>query len=290
VDKIKNKFPKVKLIELYENIGFGKANNMAIFAAYHNGAQHVLLLNQDASISCDNLVELVQIQKRYSGFFVLSPLHLGSPGLLDYWFTKNISASDSMISILSDCFIRKKAQRIYEVSFVNAAIWLVSRKCIETIGLFNPIFMHYGEDINYTDRISSHGGKIGIVPNLLAKHPRKQVTASKFKNNFIDALKIKGIILSRLSRANQPLGFNMFSAASFILFFQFDERLSFVRQAAIRCKLLLFVMINLRQILRNNKESRKGKFSFFDSACKDCKKHIHHSNVSIHGLNLKLDP
>ena len=66
--------------------------------------------------------------------------------------------------------LKKLSDDIYTVDFVNAAVWLLSRKCLEVVGGFNPSFFHYGEDGNYKDRIYFLDGKIGIVPGAVAYH------------------------------------------------------------------------------------------------------------------------
>jgi GT2 family glycosyltransferase len=62
---------------------------------------------------------------------------------------------------------------VYEVPFVNAAGWLLSKKCLETVGGFDPVFFHYGEDDNYCQRVLFHGLKIGVTPQTFLKHDRE---------------------------------------------------------------------------------------------------------------------
>jgi hypothetical protein len=41
---------------------------------------------------------------------------------------------------------------VYDVGFVNAAAWLVTRECLEKVGGFSPSFFHYGEDASTNNR------------------------------------------------------------------------------------------------------------------------------------------
>ena len=50
--------------------------------------------------------------------------------------------------------------RIIQIDFVNAALWLVTRECIKHVGLFDPIFPHYGEDNNFAQRAIHKGLKL----------------------------------------------------------------------------------------------------------------------------------
>ena len=62
--------------------------------------------------------------------------------------------------------------RIYDVPFVMAAHWLISRRCVETVGGFSPAFRHYGEDDNYIHRAVYHGFKVGFCGGVHAVHDR----------------------------------------------------------------------------------------------------------------------
>ena len=53
-----------------------------------------------------------------------------------------------------------------------AAHWLITRKCIDTVGGFSPSFYHYGEDNNYIHRTNYWKLKVGIVPSAKAVHDR----------------------------------------------------------------------------------------------------------------------
>ena len=54
--------------------------------------------------------------------------------------------------------------------FINAAAWLIHKKVFETVGGFDPIFHHYGEDNNYCQRVNFHNYKIGVVPEAHIFH------------------------------------------------------------------------------------------------------------------------
>ncbi|HET6560037.1 MAG TPA: hypothetical protein VFG54_22105, partial [Prolixibacteraceae bacterium] len=77
-----------------------------------------------------------------------------------------------------------------EVRFVNAALWLMSRRCIETVGLFAPIFDHYGEDQNYAHRCKFHKFKMGVYLKAIGYHEREQVPVRE-KNTSVKKLLVR---------------------------------------------------------------------------------------------------
>lgn len=171
-------FPKIQLIQSAENLGFGKANNLGIQKAIELGADYVFLLNQDTWVFPETISNLVQVAETNEQYGIISPLHYsGDEVHLDesfetYWKRKTKSISDN----------------VDEVPFVNAAAWLLSKKTIEKVGYFEPLFQHYGEDRNYTDRILFHQYKTVVVKNAKICHDRiitrnfkKDCTQAKFR-------------------------------------------------------------------------------------------------------------
>ncbi|MEN8226430.1 MAG: glycosyltransferase family 2 protein, partial [Bacteroidota bacterium] len=110
--------------------------------------------------------------KDHNEYGILSPLHLNGNGdKLDGGFA-NYAGPEYTDGLLSDLSLSKVSD-VYESRFVNAAAWLVSKKCLETVGGFDPIFFHYGEDYNYCQRVHYHDLKVGIVPAVKIYHDRE---------------------------------------------------------------------------------------------------------------------
>ncbi|MEZ4787337.1 MAG: glycosyltransferase family 2 protein [Flavobacterium haoranii] len=176
--EILKQFSFVEVIQSETNLGFGKANNIGIQKALEQNFDYYFLLNQDTWIESDAIQNLVEIASQNENFGIVSPMHFSPDEIsLDanfemYWNRKTNSISSE----------------IDEVPFINAAAWLLSRKVIEKVGYFEPLFDHYGEDRNYTDRVHYHGFKTVVVKNSRIYHDRiitrsfqKDVKQSKYK-------------------------------------------------------------------------------------------------------------
>ncbi|GAA0747840.1 glycosyltransferase family 2 protein [Gaetbulibacter jejuensis] len=165
-------FTDVELILLDENYGFGKANNIGISYALSKNADYVFLLNQDAYLETQTIEQLIEVHQKTLGYGVLSPIHLNGKGLgLDINFSNYIQKNTSLVY---DALKGHYTALVYDVPFVNAAGWLVPKETFKSIGGFDPIFYHYGEDVNYCQRLLFHGYKIGVVPNVFLLHDREQ--------------------------------------------------------------------------------------------------------------------
>lgn len=171
---IKHKWPQVTIIENSENVGFAAANNIGFKFAFENGADYFFLLNQDAWVEYDTIEKLLNCHSQFNEFGILSPLHLTGDGM---HFDKNFLSylnSGCGRKAIEDFYFSRLEKKIYAVPFVNAAAWLISRKCLKTVGGFDTnLFKHYGEDDNFCNRALYHNFKIGICPNAKAWHDRE---------------------------------------------------------------------------------------------------------------------
>lgn len=153
---IKAQYPEVILKGGDKNLGFAKSNNIGIRYALDNGYDYVFLLNQDAWVEENTLEELVRTFEDNENVGIASPVHLtGDGNSLDFYF-----ASKVPLSYVQDLY-SGNVQKYYCVSESGAAAWMLSRKCIETVGGFDTdLFVHYGEDDNYCQRVLYHGFRI----------------------------------------------------------------------------------------------------------------------------------
>jgi len=171
VEYIKSHFPEIILLQSQVNLGFGQGNNKGIRYALDQDADYVFLLNQDAWIESDTIAGLVKIHQQNTDFGILSPMHLNAEkttiekGLLYYIADYQITTTD----LINDLYF-SKIKDVYESQYINAAAWLLPRQTMETVGGFDPIFFHYGEDDNYIDRVHYHGYMIGLCPLLIISH------------------------------------------------------------------------------------------------------------------------
>jgi GT2 family glycosyltransferase len=188
VPHILKNYPNIELIQQAKNLGFGAANNIGIKHALNQGAAYVFLLNQDAYLQPDTIKKLVNTHQEHKEYGVLSPIHLNGDGAkLDKLFSYRLKQNNDL---MSDLLCSNKLKKIYDISFVNAAAWLLPKQVLETVGGFDPLFFHYGEDDNYCQRVLYHGFKIGVHPNAFVYHDREQ-RAAAVQLNFEEELEYK---------------------------------------------------------------------------------------------------
>lgn len=173
IEHIRRFFPNIELIINRINRGFGYSNNQALQLCLKNNVDYAFLLNQDAWIENGVLEKLIAIHKNNPQYGILSPIHLRGDGdALDMKFAAFVAQSENH-KLISDLYLKRpKMDDIYDVQFVNAAAWLIPKECFENVGGFAPIYHHYGEDMDYANRVLYHGFKIGICPSTIIYHDR----------------------------------------------------------------------------------------------------------------------
>ena len=172
VEYIREHYPEIHLIESKENLGFGRGNNLALKYAYEQNCDYVFLLNQDAWLEDRDAIEkLVDISEKHLDFGIISPMHLSADKKK---VNMGMGYNDRNCSkrMLSDLYCGTMKD-IYETDYVNAAGWLLPRKTLSTLGGFDPLIFHYGEDDDYLNRARYHGLTIGICPGTFIIHDHK---------------------------------------------------------------------------------------------------------------------
>lgn len=169
---IKGVFPKVHIIRTGENLGFAKANNLGLRYALDNGADYVLLLNQDAWFRrTSDLKEMIRISEEHPEYWVLSPLQVyASSGRIERETERHLERSSTPDhDWLSDA-CHGTLQDVYPSEYSCAFCWLLPISTVKKIGGFDPLFYHYGEDDNYQQRVRYHGGKVGLCAKVEVCH------------------------------------------------------------------------------------------------------------------------
>ncbi|NHE56239.1 glycosyltransferase family 2 protein [Cyclobacterium plantarum] len=175
---LKNDFPEAILIELNNNLGFGNANNIGVKYAIENAADYVFLFNQDAYLEPETIGNCFRGFGLQKNIALVSPIHLNGDGsALDIGFQRCI-VEELCPGFLSD-LVLKKTREAYPIYSVNAAAWLLKTEIVNRIGLFSNAFFHYGEDINFQQRLKYFGFKALVVPDAFILHDREERNGEK---------------------------------------------------------------------------------------------------------------
>lgn len=171
VDYIHSHYSEVHIIPSDKNLGFAAANNVGMQYALEHKADYVLLINHDAWFdSSEGLEQMVRIADQHPEYWIISPLQVYASGRIESEAQRHIIRSaTSQYDYMSDAMMGC-VKELYPIEYACAYCWLLPIKTIQTIGGFDPLFYHYGEDDNYQQRVRYHGGKIALCPQVKVVH------------------------------------------------------------------------------------------------------------------------
>ena len=166
----RNRFPGVKFIWNSENLGFSRANNIAVNQA---SGKYILFLNPDTLVPEDCLEKCISFFEQHPEAGALGIKMLdGSGRFLKESKRSYPSPSTSFykLSGLARLFPRSKIFSRYHlgnldenenhvVAVLAGAFMMVPKKIIDTVGSFDEDFFMYGEDIDLSYRIQEAGYK-----------------------------------------------------------------------------------------------------------------------------------
>lgn len=174
VGYFKKKFPKVKIIDSKENIGFGPGNNLGIKAAK---GEYLFFFNSDAYLIDASLSKLLNRSQEINDPGAIAPLILNPdrsiqqsggyfPTLFKIFIWMSFiddlpgGAAFKPFHIDHDSFYEKER----ELDWVTGAAFMVPKKVIDKVGAFDDKIFMYGEDVDLCFRIKKAGFKVLMYP------------------------------------------------------------------------------------------------------------------------------
>lgn len=177
VQLLQTKYPIVELIENETNVGFGRANNQAIPRAR---GRYVLLLNTDAFVAPDTLTKTVTFMDAHPKFGVLGVKLVGADGSLQpscrYFPTPwNLFVQSTGLCqffpatrLVDDMTWDHELER--QCDWVPGCYYLVRREVIDRVGLFDPRYFLYWEEIDHCRAVRQAGWSIVYYPYTEVVH------------------------------------------------------------------------------------------------------------------------
>jgi N-acetylglucosaminyl-diphospho-decaprenol L-rhamnosyltransferase len=195
-EMVRETFPQVRLIVNPTNVGFTKANNVALEICR---GRYLLLLNPDTRVVDDALVRMLDYMEAHPDVGVLGPqLRYGGGSLqssrrrfptlataffestlLHQWFPTNHWAQAYKMADTPDDLVQ-------DVDWVVGACMLVRAEAVGDVGLLDERFFMYSEEMDWCRRIVEAGWRVVYYPEAVVVHyegrSTDQVVASRHVN------------------------------------------------------------------------------------------------------------
>lgn len=161
-----------KVIDMGTNIGFTKANNIGIRYALRDGAEYILLLNDDTEVTPDFLTTLIDVAELRPDAGMLGPKILFYDQPQKIWFAGARFNPETCMATATgfNQAVQCEDSVPIESDFITGCALLVKRNAIEKIGLLDERIFLYCEDLDWGLRLIRAGLKNLVVPDARIWH------------------------------------------------------------------------------------------------------------------------
>ena len=204
VSHIRAKYPEVKIIANESNIGFSKANNLALRKA---AGDYVLVLNPDTVLEEGTFEKMIIFCENDKSIGAVTSKLILANGKLDSACRRSFPVPSVAIPRmlgLSKLFPDSKLfgkynltyldeNKTYEVEAICGAFMFIPKPVLEKSGLFDEDYFMYGEDLDLCFKIKQAGYKIFYFPEVTTIHFKGESTKKtnlSYVNNFYGAMSI----------------------------------------------------------------------------------------------------
>ena len=181
VAMVRREFPEVKVTASKENLGFAKANNLAI---RESSGRYLLFLNPDTTVPKETLPTIIRFMDDNLEVGVATCFIELTSGGMDTDCHRGFPtpwASFCFFARLEKLFPRSKLFGQYHQTWKNlaethevdaccGAFMMVRRKAMEEVGAWDEDFFFYGEDLDWCYRFKEHGWKVMFYPHCKIIH------------------------------------------------------------------------------------------------------------------------
>lgn len=172
-EMVRSGYPSATLIENGTNLGFGEGNNVGMKYALEQGAQWILLLNNDIVVDPNLLTELMNAAIPEPNVGVLGPkiYYHGEPNTL--WYAGG--RINYLTGVISHRGVRQEDRGQYDAAgdteYVTGCAFLIRREVLEKVGFFDPVYHPaYSEDADLSVRAQRAGYRLRYVPQAKLWH------------------------------------------------------------------------------------------------------------------------
>ena len=201
VDYLTDRFPSVNIISSNHNLGFARANNIAIRQC---SGDYVLLLNPDTIVgenALDEVVAFMDAHPKAGGVGVCMLKVDGTPAMESRrGFPTPLTAFYKMSGLCARFPKSRRFGHYYmgylpwssaeRIEVISGAFCMVRHEALDKIGLLDEDFFMYGEDIDLSYRLLKGGYENWYVPARILHYKGESTHKSSFAyvHVFYDAM------------------------------------------------------------------------------------------------------
>ncbi len=159
---IRQHFPKVAIIQNSQNLGYSKANNIALRQIV---TPFALLINVDAIIDEESIDQVLNVMEQNQQIAIAGPMVYGAE-----WLEGKIINPRLVSKINKKRKSYFESETCYFSQFITGAAMFFNMKIMKKIGFFDEGFFLYCEDNEICKRAEKKGYKVALIKSSKFYH------------------------------------------------------------------------------------------------------------------------
>lgn len=191
---VREKFPHIQLIENKENVGFSKANNQAVKNAK---GEYVCILNPDTAVAEDTFIKCINYVESIADIGALGVHLMDGTGCFLPESKRNVPKPKASFLKLLGIGKSYYANHLSEsekgeVGILVGAFMILKKSIYDEVGGFDEDYFMYGEDIDFSFKISKAGYKNHFLGSQKVLHYKGESTKrdEAYLDRFYGAMRI----------------------------------------------------------------------------------------------------
>ncbi len=192
VEYLRERFPNITLIAGKENIGFARANNLAI---ERSRGEYILLLNPDTIVTEETFARFIEFMDstpdaggcgaymlHTDGNFALESRRGLPTPFVAFCKMSGLAAIFPKSRTFGRYYMRYlDKEQASRIEIMSGAFMFLRRKAIEKTGLLDETFFMYGEDIDLSYRILKSGYSNYFLPERILHYKGESTEKSSYR-------------------------------------------------------------------------------------------------------------
>lgn len=196
IAKLKSEFGQCDFITNAANYGYAGGNNIGILYALHKGYSYVWIINNDAVVEENSLLEMVKVAESNPRVGIVGSKVYFYDDPVKLWFAGG--KVNKLTGITKHIGIGEKDLGQYNmkknVDYITGCNLLIKKSCLNDIGLFDENYFLYYEDTDLSIRAKKKGWSIVFIPITGVWHKiesgRKSLSKSLLENYYFTRNKL----------------------------------------------------------------------------------------------------
>lgn len=238
LELLRARYPQARAIETGRNLGFARANNLALREILTQAAKesrldkdYVLLLNSDCFVEPDALRLLARFLDTHPEAGIVGPKVLLPDGQLDLACRRSFPTPSSALwklSGLARWFPNHTRLAQYNLTYcdpdetlavdaVTGACMLVRLAAVVQAGLLDEDYFMYGEDLDWAYRIKARGWQVYYYPEARVTHIKGGSGGRRKVRIIVEFYRAMYLFYRKHYAKHSPLSLNLLVYAGIVL-------------------------------------------------------------------------